>query len=150
MAVFKRKSEREIPEEPISSVTARIPERKGPSIFCRGLKVKGRIKGGEEVRINGNVSGNLNIKGAVIVEPDGHVKADIHAEEVIVRGKVTGNLSCAKATIEPGGELTGDVASPRMMLADGAVFKGKIDMAPGDKESEKGKTSHSASTPKRG
>lgn len=148
MAVFKRRSARDDVDtrspEPVSHSTRVQPAVQGTVIGPK-LTVDGRIRAKEEVRVLGKVTGNMNVRGTVVVERGGVVSANIKAEEIVIRGKVHGDIDCHRANIEPGGELLGDVASPRMMLADGAVFKGKIDMAPKEDAMEKQEPSTSPS-----
>ncbi|HDP95185.1 MAG TPA: polymer-forming cytoskeletal protein [Candidatus Aminicenantes bacterium] len=148
MAVFKRKSakdniETRSPEPGFRST--RLQPSEQVTIIGPKLTVNGRIRAKEEVRVLGKVTGNMNVRGTVVVEPGGIVTANIKADVIVIRGKVQGDIDCHRANIEAGGELLGDVASPRMMLADGAVFKGQIDMAPKDGAADKPDTTTSAS-----
>jgi len=132
MAVFKRRSDKDAVQSSAVEPTAPSTRQSAPkgTVIGSGLTVDGRIRAKEEIRVFGKVTGNMNVRGRVVVEDGGLVTANIKAEEIVIRGKVQGDIDCDRANIEPKGELIGDVASPRMMLADGAVFKGKIDMAP--------------------
>ena len=133
MAVFKRRNEVDdsgISEASQISRPRTSVQEVGGTRIGPGLTVDGRIRAKEEVRVQGKVTGNMDVRGKVVVEAGGEVTANIKADEIVIRGRVKGDIDCQRANIEPVGELIGDVASPRMILADGAVFKGKIDMAP--------------------
>lgn len=141
MAVFKRRNEMDdsgFSESTQISRPRQSTSAVGGTMIGPGLTVDGRIRAKEEVRVQGRITGNMDVRGKVVVEAGGEVTANIKADEIVIRGRVKGNIDCHRANIEPGGELIGDVASPRMILADGAVFKGKIDMAPKDASSKGG------------
>ena len=101
----------------------------GPSI-----RIKGEVTGDEDLLIQGRVEGTVNLKAhAVIVGESGQVIADILAKTVKVDGKVQGNItSTENVVITKLGNVRGNIVAPRVLLEDGAIFKGSIDMDPGD------------------
>ncbi|TXS92706.1 polymer-forming cytoskeletal protein [Parahaliea maris] len=102
----------------------------GPSI-----KIKGEVTGDEDLVIRGSVDGTIDLSShEVTVGESGKVKADIKARTVIINGEVTGDITGGeKVIIAKTGHVRGNIIAPRMTLEDGAVFKGSIDMDPGEK-----------------
>jgi len=101
----------------------------------KSLIVKGEVSGSESLYIDGKVEGAINLPGnRVTVGRNGQVAANITAREVVVLGKVRGNIQASeRVDILSEGSLTGDVAAARISIEDGAFFKGGIDIRkPGD------------------
>jgi cytoskeletal protein CcmA (bactofilin family) len=101
----------------------------------KSLVVKGEVTGSESLYIDGKVEGSINLPGnRVTVGRNGQVAANIMAREVVVLGKVRGNVTASdRVDIRSEGSLTGDVAAARISIEDGAYFKGGIDIRkPGD------------------
>ena len=101
----------------------------------KSLIVKGEVSGSESLYIDGKVEGAINLPGnRVTVGRNGQVAANITAREVVVLGKVRGNVHASdRVDIRSEGSLTGDVAAARISIEDGAYFKGGIDIRkPGD------------------
>ncbi len=101
----------------------------------KSLIVKGEVSGSESLYIDGKVEGAINLPGnRVTVGRNGQVAANITAREVVVLGKVRGNVQASdRVDIRSEGSLTGDVAAARISIEDGAYFKGGIDIRkPGD------------------
>ena len=98
--------------------------------ISKGLFIKGEITGSESLFIDGKVEGSINLNGnRVTVGRNGQVAASIIAREVVVLGKVRGNVTATdRVDIRAEGALTGDVAAARISIEDGAFFKGGIDI----------------------
>jgi cytoskeletal protein CcmA (bactofilin family) len=98
--------------------------------ISKGLVVTGEITGSESLFIDGRVEGSINLQGnRVTVGRNGKVAATITAREIVVLGKVRGNVSASdRVDIRSEGSLTGDVAAARISIEDGAFFKGGIDI----------------------
>ncbi|HTJ30770.1 MAG TPA: polymer-forming cytoskeletal protein [Acidobacteriaceae bacterium] len=96
----------------------------------KGLVIKGEISGSESLFIDGKVEGTINLPGnRVTVGRNGQVAANITSREVVVLGKVRGNINAQdRVDIRSEGALTGDVAAARISIEDGAFFKGGIDI----------------------
>jgi cytoskeletal protein CcmA (bactofilin family) len=96
----------------------------------KGLFVKGEIGGTESLVIDGKVEGSINLPGnRVTVGRNGQVAASINAREIVVHGKIKGNISATdRVDIRAEGSLTGDVSAARISIEDGAYFKGGIDI----------------------
>ena len=105
----------------------------------KSLVIKGEVTGSESLYIDGRVEGSINLPGnRVTVGRNGIVSANINAREVVVLGKVKGNLTASdRVDIRNEGSLTGDVVAQRISIEDGAFFKGGIDIRkPGQKDAE--------------
>ena len=96
----------------------------------KGLFVKGDISGSESLFIDGKVEGSINLPGnRVTVGRNGQVASSITAREIVILGKVRGNISATdRVDIRAEGALTGDVSAARISIEDGAFFKGGIDI----------------------
>ncbi|HEX3941077.1 MAG TPA: polymer-forming cytoskeletal protein [Acidobacteriaceae bacterium] len=96
----------------------------------KSLVVKGEVTGSESLYIDGKVEGAINLPGnRVTVGRNGQVSANISAREVVVLGKVRGNINASdRVDIRSEGSLTGDVIAQRISIEDGAFFKGGIDI----------------------
>ena len=97
----------------------------GPSIT-----IKGEVSGDEDLLIQGRVEGSIDLKErAVTVGPDGKVNAGIDGRVVTVEGKVEGNLQALEQVIlRSSARVQGDIKAPRVVLEDGATFRGMVDM----------------------
>jgi cytoskeletal protein CcmA (bactofilin family) len=99
----------------------------------KSLVIKGEVTGSESLYIDGRVEGSINLAGnRVTVGRNGIVAANINAREIVVLGKVKGNLTASdRVDIRSDGSLTGDVIAARISIEDGAYFKGGIDIRKG-------------------
>jgi cytoskeletal protein CcmA (bactofilin family) len=96
----------------------------------KSLVIKGEVTGSESLYIDGRVEGSINLAGnRVTIGRNGVVAANISAREIVVLGKVRGNLTASdRVDIRSDGSLTGDVIAARISIEDGAFFKGGIDI----------------------
>jgi cytoskeletal protein CcmA (bactofilin family) len=108
-----------------SSPTARNLACLGPSI-----EVKGRISGEEDLQVDGKVEGPVALAGQrLTVGRTGQLSSEVTAREVVVYGKVTGNLRASdRVEIKKDGSVTGDIITARISIEDGAYFKGRIEI----------------------
>ena len=99
----------------------------------KSLVIKGEVTGSEALYIDGRVEGSINLAGnRVTVGRNGVVNANVTAREIVVLGKVRGNLTASdRVDIRSDGSLTGDVIAARISIEDGAYFKGGIDIRKG-------------------
>jgi len=96
----------------------------------KSLVIKGEITGSESLLIDGKVDGSINLPGnRVTIGANGQVAANIVAREVVILGKIRGNVSATdRVDIRAEGSLNGDVSAARISIEDGAFFKGGIDI----------------------
>jgi cytoskeletal protein CcmA (bactofilin family) len=104
-----------------------------PATIGKSLKIKGEVIGSESLYIDGNVEGDITLPGCrVTVGRDAQVSANISAREVVVLGRIRGNINASdRVDIRSGASLTGDVTAYRINIGDGASFKGGLDKRPG-------------------
>jgi cytoskeletal protein CcmA (bactofilin family) len=122
---------RPAPPAPAFEPAGRAPAPSGDqATIGKGLLFKGEITGSESLFIDGKVEGTINLPGnRVTVGRNGQVAANINAREIVVLGKVRGNVTASdRVDIRAEGALTGDVAAARISIEDGAFFKGGIDI----------------------
>lgn len=100
------------------------------AMIGKSLIIKGEVTGSESLFIDGRVEGSINLpNNRVTIGRNGNVAANIAAREVVVLGKVRGNLNASdRVDIRNEGSLTGDVSALRISIEDGAFFKGGIDI----------------------
>jgi len=120
----------------------------------KSLVIKGEVTGSESLYIDGRVEGSISLAGnRVTIGRNGVVAANINAREIVVLGKVRGNLTASdRVDIRSDGSLTGDVVAARISIEDGAFFKGGIDIRKGGTTGQTGQQKangedKSASTP---
>jgi len=111
---------------PISSASTASDQ----ATIGKSLVIKGEVTGSESLYIDGRVEGSINLSGnRVTIGRNGVVSANISAREIVVLGKVRGNLTASdRVDIRSDGSLTGDVVAARISIEDGAFFKGGIDI----------------------
>jgi len=96
----------------------------------KSVVIKGELMGSEDLTIEGNVEGTIQLRDHVLtIGPNGRIKAQIFAKAVIVLGEVHGNVSASdKVDIRENGSVDGDLIAPRVAIAEGAHFRGSVDM----------------------
>ena len=101
-----------------------------PATIGKSLQIKGEVIGSESLYIDGNIEGTINLPDCrVTVSRDALVAANITAREVVVLGRVSGNVYASdRVDIRSEGSLTGDVTTGRITIGEGAYFKGGIDI----------------------
>jgi cytoskeletal protein CcmA (bactofilin family) len=98
--------------------------------ISRGIKIRGEVTGTEDLFVDGQVEGKLNLtaNSCLTIGPNGEVKADLNAREIIVRGKVEGKITARdKLQIWSTGQITGEVQTDRLAIEDGALLRGKVE-----------------------
>jgi len=104
-----------------------------------GLHIKGQLTGTEDLQIDGKVDGPISLNGhQLTVGPTAVLTSEIHAGEVIVYGKVIGNLYAKdRVDVKTDGSVVGDISTARISIEDGAHFKGRIEIDPAKSQSSK-------------
>ncbi len=105
----------------------------------KSVLVKGELSGSEDLYLDGEVEGSIQLKDhSLIVGPHGRVRANIQARDVVVHGKVDGNVrGTERVELKKSAVLVGDITTQRIIVEDGAFFKGAVDI---QKESGKSET----------
>jgi cytoskeletal protein CcmA (bactofilin family) len=129
-----------------STASAQTASSSDQATIGKSLVVKGEVTGSESLYIDGKVEGAINLPGnRVTVGRNGQVSANITAREIVVLGKVRGNMTASdRVDIRSEGSLTGDVTAQRISIEDGAFFKGGIDIR---KPGNEAKAANSVATP---
>lgn len=96
----------------------------------KSVVIKGELNGSEDLTIEGQVEGKIELKDNVLtIGTNGKIKASVFAKTVIVLGEVVGNVTASeKVDIRDNGSVDGDITSPKVAIAEGAHFRGAIDM----------------------
>jgi len=132
---------------PVKTVTAPVDQ----ATIGRTLVIKGEISGSEALYIDGRVEGKILMpESRVTIGRNGKVDASIQAREVVVMGKVNGNIECSdRVDIRSEGSVTGDISTVRISVEDGAALKGGIQVRNEQKHKEvQSQTQASADLPK--
>jgi len=105
-------------------------QEKGTVNIGKSVVIKGDLTGSEDLTIEGQVEGKIELRQNVLtIGANGRIKAQIFAKVVIVQGDVQGNVTASeRIDIRDNGSVDGDLVSPRIAIADGAHFRGSIDM----------------------
>ena len=99
------------------------------NVVGAGLIVEGEFTTDEDVVVDGTLRGTLTTADSLSIGSEGVIEADLRAASVVVAGQVTGNVSASqRVDIQAGGRLIGDVKAGRLTIADGASFRGNVDM----------------------
>jgi cytoskeletal protein CcmA (bactofilin family) len=115
---------------PIRENSAPLPvSPRAAACISQGIRIKGDVTGSEDLFVDGNVEGRLNLtNGSLTVGPNGTVKADVTAREVIVRGIIEGKVSGRdKVQLWSTGQVIGEVQTERLAIEDGAMLRGKVE-----------------------
>ena len=128
-----RESEVKYPEEiPVTPQVRKLinPERGEVVKIGKSIFIKGEVSGGQDLIIDGRVEGEIQLKeNQVTIGENGKISGEIHAKTIVIHGEVVGNMFAGeKLEIKASGALKGDITSPRLIIDDGAYFKGSIDM----------------------
>jgi cytoskeletal protein CcmA (bactofilin family) len=120
---------------PVKTVTAPLEQ----ATIGRSVVIKGDVSGAEPLFVDGQVEGTITFADhRVTIGRNGSVTANINAKEVVVMGKITGNIECSdRLDIRGEGTLIGDVVTQRISVEDGAVMSGKVQVRGQEKEKAK-------------
>lgn len=102
----------------------------GTAHIGRSVAIKGELSGSEDLYIDGNVEGNIELPGSnLMVGPNGRVRAGIRARAVIIEGKVDGDIEATeRVELRKTAVLMGSIVTQRVSIEDGAYFKGGVDV----------------------
>jgi cytoskeletal protein CcmA (bactofilin family) len=101
----------------------------GSTIIGESILISGSLNGDEDLTVRGRVEGTLTLTKTLVVEPTGTVKAEVQVRNCVIAGIVVGNVTATESVeITKEGRMVGDIAAPRVIIVDGASFRGRIDM----------------------
>jgi cytoskeletal protein CcmA (bactofilin family) len=103
--------------------------RSTTTVIAAGTTVSGRIEGAEDIEVLGTIKGSVVLDGAMRVDEDARVEADLELTSLDIHGIVVGNVTASeRITLHASARVIGDLTTPRVVLDDGALFRGAIDM----------------------
>jgi cytoskeletal protein CcmA (bactofilin family) len=119
--------------EPSIARTEPIRQEKAVVNIGKSVIIKGELSGSEDLTIEGQVEGKIELRQNVLtIGPNAKIKAQVAAKTIVVEGSVQGNVMASeRIEIRDKGSVEGDLAAPRVAIADGAHFRGSIDMQQG-------------------
>jgi len=99
------------------------------SLLSKEVKLEGDIQGSENLQVEGRFKGSIKLSGDVIVGPTGIVEADVEADNVVIQGRINGNVMARKQLqIQSSGRLVGDCTAQSIDIKEGALFEGRSKM----------------------
>ncbi|MBV8476837.1 MAG: polymer-forming cytoskeletal protein [Acidobacteria bacterium] len=118
------------PAQNSNNLAAQLRSTAEQATIGRSLSIKGEITGSESLYVDGKIEGTINLsENRVTIGRNGNVNANINAREVVVMGKLHGNVAVTdRVDIRAEGSLSGDVVAHRLSIEDGAFFKGSVDL----------------------
>jgi cytoskeletal protein CcmA (bactofilin family) len=109
----------------------------GSTIIGESILISGSLNGDEDLTVRGRVEGTLTLTRTLVVEPTGIVKAEVQVKNCVIAGVIVGNVTASESVeLTKEGRMVGDIAAPRVIIVDGASFRGRVDM--GDLELPRG------------
>ena len=120
-----------VPEaSPVRTEPTRQHQERDMVNIGKSVIIKGELSGSEDLTIEGQVEGKIELRQNILtIGPNAKIKATVFAKAVIVQGEVQGNIAATeRVDIRDAGSVDGDLAAPRIAIADGAHFRGSIDM----------------------
>ena len=110
----------------------------GSTIIGESILISGSLNGDEDLTVRGRVEGTLTLTKTLVVEPTGIVKAEVQVKNCVIAGAIVGNVTATESVeITKEGRMVGDINAPRVIIVDGASFRGRIDMGEVDVEAER-------------
>lgn len=99
------------------------------SVLSKKVNIEGDIRGDEDLRVDGNIKGSIKLTGDVFIGQSGFVEADVEADNIIIQGRITGNvLARQQLEIQATGQLLGDCRAKSIEIREGAIFEGRSSM----------------------
>ncbi|MGE5325251.1 MAG: bactofilin family protein [Actinomycetota bacterium] len=117
------------PREPVKTSPA-VSERADVGHIGKSVVIRGELTGNEDLYLDGEIEGNINLRDhKLVIGPNGKIKATITARDIVLHGRVEGNVSATeRVELKKACTLVGDVSTQRIVIEDGAYFKGSIDI----------------------
>ena len=104
-----------------------------PARIGKTIVINGELKGSEDLMLDGRVEGTVNLgENRLTIGPNANISADLSARDVLIMGKVQGNVvATGRVELRAGCNLQGDIKAMRLAIEDNAVFRGKVDLTQG-------------------
>ncbi|MEE8410469.1 MAG: polymer-forming cytoskeletal protein, partial [Myxococcota bacterium] len=98
-------------------------------VIGKGIQVRGTLSGSGDLVVEGRVEGHIALQDHVLVQEEGIIIADVHTQDLTCNGKMNGNIDATQCvSISDTATVIGDIRAPRVVIADGARFRGNIEM----------------------
>ena len=134
-------------DKPFGSLRSKVTGRGGDvAVIGRSIQINGDLRGDEDLRIDGDVSGTVELKNSVLtIGKEGKVKADVYAKSIAVDGETSGDLyATERVSVHVNARVQGNIIAPKVSIEEGAHFRGSIEMDPAAVEKALGKTTASS------
>jgi cytoskeletal protein CcmA (bactofilin family) len=106
-----------------------VEQHAAATVVGESILISGKLEGDEDLTVRGRVQGSVTLTRTLIVEPSGVVKADSTVRNAVVSGVVVGNITASESVhLTREGRMVGDINAPRVIIVEGAAFRGRIDM----------------------
>lgn len=117
------------PREPVKTIPT-ATDRADVGHIGKSVVIRGELTGNEDLYLDGEIEGNINLRDhKLVIGPNGKIKATITARDIVLHGRVEGNVSATeRVELKKACTLIGDVSTQRIVIEDGAYFKGSIDI----------------------
>jgi cytoskeletal protein CcmA (bactofilin family) len=126
MALFSKDP---APDSPQARTQVGPPVAGGSTFFGPNISIEGTVTGGEPVVVEGTVRGKINLTGDLRIGTKGRVEATVHARNVTIEGKLTGDVSADdRVELVASATVDGNIKAPKIVVAEGAKFRGSVDM----------------------
>ena len=128
--MFKMADSEPVRSEPATATRTTVSQTGAQAMIGESIVMKGELSGEEDLVIHGRIEGTINLKSnSVTIGKGGRVKADVNAKAITVEGEIQGDLVAQESiVVKQSGHVQGNLVAPRVILEDGARFKGSIDM----------------------
>lgn len=111
------------------AILTKEAEQVASTVVGESILISGKLEGDEDLTVRGRVQGSITLTRTLIVEPSGVVKADSTVRNAVISGVVVGNVTASESVhLTREGRMVGDINSPRVIIVEGAAFRGRIDM----------------------
>jgi cytoskeletal protein CcmA (bactofilin family) len=115
---------------PVEPTRSEVPRSVDIATIGKSVVVKGELSGSEDLYVDGEVEGSISLRGqSLTIGPNGRVHANVEARNVIVHGRIDGNIKASdRVELRKSASLSGDISTARVAIEEGAFFKGSIDI----------------------
>ena len=130
MSIFGKPKKSPPPGDMTSPRESSAPVSSRRTVISQGTVIKGEINSNDALLVDGQVEGHMTVKNMITVGKDGRITADVTATALEIHGKIIGDVVATdRVSIERSGSVEGNIRSPKLMISEGAHFKGNIDMS---------------------